>query len=411
MYEKKSDKKRLIENFSYLGLLQIACYIFPLLTIPYLAKTIGAEGFGKIAFSLAIVNWLQIIVDWGFNYTATRDIAKNSENRAFVSRVFSDVFWSKCLISLICLFVLFVLFLSFSDFRGYAVVILITYAMVPGNIFLSSWFFQALEKMKFVAIFNFIIKLLFTISAFTFINEPDDYIFQPLFISLGFLLCGIVSMWIIIKRWGYSLYKPDFRNLLSEIICSKDVFFNNLMLNSYTNFSVFLLGFFGGSRANGIFDGGNKFVVIFQQFLQVVSRVFFPFLSRKLEKHSYFACLNIVISLFFSLFLYIMAPYFVDFFLSADFGDSIIVMRILAISIPFVALNNTYGINYLIIVKKERLLRNVTIFSSFLGIFVAYPLISSYSYLGAAITVFISRFFLGVLTCFFAVKEKCKKRG
>ena len=63
--------EQLVENFFYLSLFQVACYIFPLLTIPYLARIIGTEGFGKIAFAAAVVSWIQIVVDWGFNYTAT----------------------------------------------------------------------------------------------------------------------------------------------------------------------------------------------------------------------------------------------------------------------------------------------------------------------------------------------------
>lgn len=35
------DGKALASNFGYMMLLQVAGYIFPLLTIPYLARTIG----------------------------------------------------------------------------------------------------------------------------------------------------------------------------------------------------------------------------------------------------------------------------------------------------------------------------------------------------------------------------------
>ena len=83
------DGKIVFTNFGYLSLLQIAGYVFPLITMPYLARVIGADGFGKIAFASAIVVWIQTISDWGFNLTATRDVAQSRNDKDKVSHIFS----------------------------------------------------------------------------------------------------------------------------------------------------------------------------------------------------------------------------------------------------------------------------------------------------------------------------------
>ena len=88
-----NEARNVIQNFAWLSLLQVAGYIFPLITIPYLAVTIGVEGFGKIAFASAVIIWFQTIADWGFNYTATRDVAQNRNDREKVSKIFSNVLW------------------------------------------------------------------------------------------------------------------------------------------------------------------------------------------------------------------------------------------------------------------------------------------------------------------------------
>lgn len=75
-FKQNKELYTLVSNFSYLSILQIASYAFPFITMPYLAKVIGAEGFGKIAFASALMLWFITIADWGFNYTATRDVAK-----------------------------------------------------------------------------------------------------------------------------------------------------------------------------------------------------------------------------------------------------------------------------------------------------------------------------------------------
>ena len=89
------EGKVILANFSYLFLLQIAGYLFPLLTMPYLARVIGADGFGRIAIASAVIMWIQTISDWGFNYTATRDVAKNRDDNDKVSHILSNVIWAK----------------------------------------------------------------------------------------------------------------------------------------------------------------------------------------------------------------------------------------------------------------------------------------------------------------------------
>ena len=95
------EGKTVFANFGYLTLLQIAGYVFPLITMPYLARVIGVDGFGKIAFASVVVVWFQTIADWGFNLSATRDVAQNKKNKEKVSEIFSNVLWARCFLTLL----------------------------------------------------------------------------------------------------------------------------------------------------------------------------------------------------------------------------------------------------------------------------------------------------------------------
>ena len=117
------DGKVLVENFAYLSLLQVAGYAFPLITMPYLARVIGVEGFGRIAFASAIMVWIQTVADWGFNYTATRDVAKNREDKDKVSDIFSRVLWARCLLMFLSFVLLVLLVLLIPKFRENTAVI------------------------------------------------------------------------------------------------------------------------------------------------------------------------------------------------------------------------------------------------------------------------------------------------
>lgn len=402
---KSRDGKVLVENFVSLSLLQIAGYLFPLITIPYLARVIGVDKFGEIAFASAIIVYFQTVSDWGFNYTATRDIAKNRNNEDKVSEIFSNVMWARILLMILSFVILGILILIIPKFREMSTLILITFCLIPGHIMFPEWLFQGLERMKYITILNLIAKSVFTIAVFLFIKEKSDFILQPLFTTLGYIVSGAFAMYFIFMKWKIKLYKPSLTAIKNTISGSTDVFINNIMPNLYNSFSLLLLGFWGGHSSNGIMDAGTKFVNITSSFNLLLSKTFYPLLSRRLDKHRLYAKLNIYIALVVSLMLFLCAPLLIKLFFTPEFYDSILVLRIMSLSPFFLTLSSVYGTNYMIIKGQEKKLRNITIISSFFGFALSLPLVYFFDFIGAAITIVLTKGILG-----FSIMYQSKKR-
>ena len=384
--KKSKDGSALASNFGYLMLLQIAGYAFPLITIPYLARVIGVEGFGKIAFAAAVVVWFQTVADWGFNYTATRDVAQNRDNPEKVSEIFSNVLWARIFLMLCSFMLLMGIITAIPYFKENQTILLITFLMVPGHILFPDWFFQAMERMKYITIFNLLSKALITALVFIFIKEKADFILQPLFISLGYVLSGVFAMYIIMVKWKVRIYRPNPTAIFNTLKSSTDVFINNIVPNLYYGFSTILLSFWGGNTSVGLLDAGRKLLSISEQFLQIVSRVFFPFLSRRSDKHSFYVKINLSIALLFFAVLFLAAPILIKIFYTPEFYPAIAVLQISSFSILFLSLRNIYGINYLIVRGHEKESRNIMLVTSFIGFALSFPLIYFFDFIGAAIT-------------------------
>lgn len=405
---KTKDGKALAENFTYLSILQVASYVLPFITIPYLSRVIGVDGFGKIAFASAIMVWVQTIVDWGFGFSATREVAKNRDNKEVISDIFSNVLWARLLLSALCFLILLILTLTIPLLRDNAVVLLFTFLLVPGHILFPDWFFQGIEKMKYTTIFNIAIKFAFTIAVFFVIKEEKDYIFQPLLASIGYIVSGLVACVIIRNKWGVRLHSPNFKMILQYLKKSFDIFIGNLFPTMYNNFSIVLLGALGSPTANGLYDGGNKFVSVIQQFMTIIGRTFYPYLNRRSDKHTQYAMLHLSIAGVASLFLFLIAPFLIHLFLTPEFEESIYVLRIMSPSIFFLSLSSVYCVNYLFVKGCDREARNITIVSSLIGFLLAYPMIKHFGFIGAAINVTLTRAIMGVLYFVFAKRHKVK---
>lgn len=400
------DGKIIAENFIYLSILQIAGYVFPLITMPYLAKIIGAEGLGRIAFASAIMVWIQTVADWGFNYTATREVAKNREDKDKVSDIFSRVLWSRCFLMIVSFVLLSFLIIVVPLFKENSIVIVMTFLMIPGHIMFPDWFFQAMEKMKYITILNLASKILFTILVFIFIKSKEDYILQPLFTSMGYVLAGVIAMYYILRRWKVRLKIVSLKSIIETIKSSTDVFINNLLPNLYASLATILLGIFHGNTANGIFDAGTKLMYVAQQLLSCVTRVFFPFLSRNINKHHIYAKVSIILSLGMSLALFIFAPLLIKLFFTPEFYDAINVLRILSLVLIFITIDSVYGVNYLIVRGFDKQRRTICLICSIVGCVIAVVLVYYYSYIGKAVSLVIANAILSIVSMIYAIHIK-----
>ena len=166
--------------------------------------------------------------------------------------------------------------------------------------------------------------------------------------------------------------------------------------NLYNSASILLLGFFHGNAANGVYDAANRFNTAGSNLFSIISRTFYPFLSRRMDKHSFFVKFNLCCSTMVSISLFTCAPYIIHSFFPPNFYSAIPILQIVSISLVFLALNNIYGTNFLILKGYERKLRQITLYSSIIGMLIGIPSVYYLSYIGVAITITLSRGIMGI---------------
>lgn len=408
-FKRSKDARTVASNFLYLSILKGISFLFPLITMPYLARVIGADAFGALAFATSVMVIVETVTDWGFNFTATRDVAQNRENIDTVSHIFSQVFYGRILLTIICFIGLIIAIELISSLREYRLLLILTFLYIPGHILFPQWLFQAFEQMRYITILSVLANAVFTGLVFVVIREKNDYVYQPVLTACGFFISGIIAQYIIYHKLKVRLRKPNLRDICSRLKHSTDMFISLLLPNLYTNFSTIVLKSYCGEFATGVYNGGQRFQSIIDNLTGILSRAFFPFLARHKEKHHVYVFISGSIAVAASIFMFLGAQWFVDVFLTSEFKDAVTVMRIFAITPIFLFMMNTYGTNYLVLIGKENVLRNIIGGVSIFGFALTWWLTPTYSYIGAALTVTIVWGIRGILTIIYA--KKFKSRG
>lgn len=399
------DARTLASNFASLTVLRLIGYIFPLITLPYLSRIIGPNGFGEIAFAAAILVYFDTFTNFGFDYTATRDIARKRDDTYAVSKIFSNVFFTKILLMFISMVILAICIYTIPFLYERRILLWLTFLYIPGSVIFPEWFFQAEEKMVYITILNFISKLLFTLLVFFVIKGPEDYVYQPLLIACGYWISGIVAMIFIHRKFKVKLLFPSQKEIFETIKGSWYMFISLFLPNLYSNFSTILLRVFGGSVATGVYSGGNRFIDLSDQLSQVLSRTFYPFLARRIDKHRLYVIISGSISVFMSIFLFVSANILIDIFYTPEFSESVKVIRIMSIAPIALFLMNTYGPNYLVLQGKEKLYSRIILVYSIFGFILTSFITVRYSYIGMSITMVTIWLLRGLTTMYFANKH------
>lgn len=323
-------KKRLLDNFLSLGALQIFSYVIPLITLPYLSRVLGVEKFGVVFFALAFMAYFNILIDFGFGMSATREIAVNRHNNKSISNIFNSVITIKMLLVLLSFLVLVLTIIFIPKIRENYIVFLLSFLMCVGNAIYPVWFFQGMERMKYITFLNILSKTIFLVLIFIFVKQQSDYIIVPLLNSLGFLVAGLIGFYFAVKEFGISLYIPRWSTIKQHFKYSSEFFMTQVSVSLYTNTNTVCLGFVGSEFMVGLYVAAEKIYSAINGLKAPLVTALYPFVTRNKDIKLYRKIfkLAILVSFMVSCFAFIFAKDIITIFYGAEMTEAYKVLRI-----------------------------------------------------------------------------------
>lgn len=326
----KQEKKNLLENFISLGVLQIITYVIPLISLPYLSRVLGVEYFGVVFFAFAFMQYFIIFTDFGFGLSATREIAINRHNQNNLSNIFNSVTTLKLIFLLISFAILLLSLIFVPKIRAEWIVFLLSFLMVVGNAIYPVWFFQGMERMKYITFLNILSKTIFLILIFIFVKQKTDYKIVPLLNSLGFLISGFIGLYFAVKEFKIKIYLPKVNSLVKQFKYSSQFFLSRIAVSIYTNTNTFCLGLMSSNIMVGYYVAAEKIYNALNSLQGPISQSIYPYVAKyrdiKLYKKVFFT--TVLINTFICLFVFCFAPQIIEIFYGVEMVNASKVLRI-----------------------------------------------------------------------------------
>ncbi|MCQ2321747.1 MAG: flippase [Bacteroidales bacterium] len=384
---KKSDFKTLTKNFSALAILQVMRYFIPLIVLPYVTPIIGLEHFGEIAIASSITLIVQVFVNYSFSFMGARDIARNKDDKDRISDIVSTTIFAYALIYIVMLGLAGIVIFCVPKFRALWLVISVTLTIPIFSALVCEWYFQGIEKMENITIVNVLSRIVFLVLVFLFIKDKEDYLLYPVFNALGFVIAAVYSILMMVFKYKCKIRIPSAKMVLGYIKQGKDLFLNSACMTILNKMPNILLGTLSGASSAGLYDAAFRLQDAGYHSVDTLNRTFFPFLARRMDKHKAYRRVNLLFAACISIFLFVFAPFLVRLLYAPEFTAAVQLLRILAISVFFLGISSAYGVNYLLLIGKEKLVRNITFCVSAVGCALLVVLIRLYNERGAAIAM------------------------
>lgn len=272
--------KVIFENFSYLTLFQVLSLLFPLITYPYLTRTLGTELYGLVITAQILSSYCSILIQFGFPLVSARHISLHKDDKDELSKIMSSILCMQLILWILSFLIYLGVIYFVPTYNEHFLLFFYSFFLTFTNVLFPQFYFQGIEKMKYITIIQLIFQLLFIALIFVVINDKTDYVYVPVLHSIGYLIGGIIALYIIFVKDGVKLIRPKYSDIKYYTKDALPIFSTNVICTIKDKLNYLLLGSMVNMSQVVTYDVGSKLHSLIMKPIEIILTVIFPKMAR-----------------------------------------------------------------------------------------------------------------------------------
>ena len=381
---------KITKNYIYNLLYQIFVFIVPLVTAPYLARTLGAQGTGIYGYVHSFTSLLCTVVMLGIYSYGNRLVAYVRDDSEKLDEAFWRIISARIIIALFGTIIYILIINIFGKYKFYFI---IYYTYLMAYFLDCTWLYVGVEDMKWAVLKNAITKILALLGILVFVKDNGD-LWKYILIQGGSVLISNIWAYSHIKKY---VGKPKIiiSHFWEDIRGSIYIFLPSLASTIYLQCDKVMIEWITSQTEQiSFYDYSEKIVTIPLTFITVLSTVMMPRIANEFKKNNY-EKISILLNKAGKLSMFIAFPMMfglmavssklIPWYLGIEFSDTIIAIIIIAPIIVTNALTGISGGQYFTATNQLNILLKIQVTAAIANIIINAILIPKIGFLGAAI--------------------------
>lgn len=397
-----STIKRLAKNTTILFLSQIISYTLIFFYTIYIARYLGANGYGILSFALAFSGIFSILADLGLNTLTVREVARD---KSLTKIYLGNILLIKIILSVLT----FLLIILVVNLLGYSQQTINVVYFVSLSVILTSLYqifysiFQAYEKMGYQSLGQILSSIIMVFGVFFVIQFGLDVVGLSLIYLISSVIIVIYSF--LVSIFKFSIPKLEYDRAFWSTTIKESIPFGltGISIMLYINIDSVMLSILQNNEVVGFYNAAYRLTLFLIVIPNTINITIFPSMS---QFHiSSPDSLSIINENYFKFMLIIGIPLGVGITLLADkiilliygtgYMQSIVALQILIWTIIF-TFGSASTVRLLEATNKQLILTKITSICVLVNIALNLILIPMFSYIGASIATVLTEIIIVV---------------